>query len=1141
MNTTTRNASLLLGCTLALACSGGERQTIERPVIVAFTATPIDVAAGGTTMLRWEVTGARSVQIDTEDGTNVLPATANQSGSVVSPTLAATTVFVLSAANEGGLSTMMATVTVGGGGNGPTITSFTANPMTLNAAGMATLSWQTTGGNTLQILANNTSVHNADATAVDSGSVSLQVDATTTYTLLVGDAMARTAMQTVTVTVGGATQPTIDSFAATPATIPTGGSSTLGWTVRDATSVTIADSSGTVVTTVANLMGTVSVTPAQTETYTLTASDANGAMATAMTTVTVNAAMGAQVVSFTATPQMVNQGGTTTLAWNVNNAPEGIDIIESGNVVTSSNMAMGTFMVTPAATTTYQLVAKNAANGDDMASVMVTVVAPGQPVVSTFTANPVVVAAGGTTTLSWTTVNADQVRILDGATVVATETTNVASGSTTVTPTADTTYTIEATLMGNNPATATVDIFVHAAPVVNTFTVTPTTLAAAGLVTVTWDVANVSSLGLTLDGAAVGNFPTVTSTAGTQTSNGSIQVQVAQTSTFQLNAMSAAGTLSPTQTVTVNVQMPNTETEPNDDFGTANMFPMVGGIAGTLTADDLDFFTIDVPMGGNVTAQTSDGMGGCATDTVLFLAGPGGTVIASDDNDGTGNCSLISPTNDAGASDLLAGTYFVVVRHSTATGTGNYELDVTVGAAACGNDIIESNANEQCDGGNTTAGDGCNAACQIEIHPTVLSGTGGTVSLNFPAGTDFQVVQVNVAAGQSIAAVAADVGGTTCNTVDTAINLANDQLLGIGGKADGGPVGTAGACASLIVPTDQFNVNLEAGTYYLVVFAESGTGNVQLTVSISNAICGNSVFETNAGEQCDDGNTNANDGCNATCQLEVVQTVTLPSASPIVVSSALGTLGELDTFQITVTTETFVRVETFAPTVAAGCNEDTFLVLRDANQNVLGFDDEGGTGSCSRMDELQAGLRLAPGTYYAQVFEFSGQTIAGYEVRFESVAIAGTAPIFDTEPNDAQASAQVSGLSGVGTVTLQGRLNPSGDDDVWAVTVPANQDLVLIARTHDVRTTPTQCGAQNSVADTRVFIEQAGLEASQPGTLEVAYNDDADLANDIWCSAVGANVSGGATGATYYVRVQGFADAGIRAYFLTLQLQTPAP
>ena len=144
--------------------------------------------------------------------------------------------------------------------------------------------------------------------------------------------------------------------------------------------------------------GTVGVTPAQTETYTLTATDGAGQTATQTVTVTVDPNQGAQIVSFTATPATINAGASSSLAWNVQNAPEGIDIIEAGNVITSSNMATGTFQVTPAATTTYQLVAKNMAAGNDTAMVTVTVAAPNQPVVTSFTATPSVIASGAPTT-----------------------------------------------------------------------------------------------------------------------------------------------------------------------------------------------------------------------------------------------------------------------------------------------------------------------------------------------------------------------------------------------------------------------------------------------------------------------------------------------------------------------------------------------------------------------------------------------------------------------------------------------------------------------------------------------------------------------------------------------------------------------
>jgi cysteine-rich repeat protein len=619
---------------------------------------------------------------------------------------------------------------------------------------------------------------------------------------------------------------------------------------------------------------------------------------------------------------------------------------------------------------------------------------------------------------------------------------------------------------------------------------------------------------------------------------GMLTVQVTQNTTFTLNASSLAGMLNPSVMVTVGGN-PGTETEPNDTIATATPLLNGGTIGGALAANDVDFFAVNVPAGGSVRAETSDGMMGCAVDTVLTLVGPGGLALAQDDNSGATPCSLIDPANVAGATDLVAGTYYVVVSQQNAAALGAYTLDVTVTPATCGNDITEQNGGEQCDDNNTTAGDGCNATCQLEINPTVITAPGGTVTVNFNANTSLHVIQVNVpTAGQAIAVQTSDPGGTTCNNVDTTVNLGNSNFLAIGSKADGGPTGTAGACAAILYPADAFARNLDAGTYYVAVLAASGTGQVQVNVNVNNPVCGNGAFETLV-EQCDDNNTANMDGCSSTCQLELTQTVTLPAASPIVVASSIATAGEFDAFQVTVNTETQLRVDTFAPSVASGncTGTDTFIIVRDANRNLLGFDDEGGVGSCSRLDETSPGMRLPPGNYFVEVYEYFGQTIAAYEIRFESVPVPPM-QIYDAEPNGTQMAAQSSGLTGAGSVTVQGRIAPDGDDDVFSFTVPAMSNLTLTARTHDVLSDPTACAAQNPVTDTRIFVEQAGLEVVQPGTVELANNDDANPQTNIWCSAVSnIPVPGGANGATYYLRVQGFGDAGFRAYFLTLTLQ----
>ncbi|MCB9649805.1 MAG: DUF4215 domain-containing protein [Deltaproteobacteria bacterium] len=146
------------------------------------------------------------------------------------------------------------------------------------------------------------------------------------------------------------------------------------------------------------------------------------------------------------------------------------------------------------------------------------------------------------------------------------------------------------------------------------------------------------------------------------------------------------------------------------------------------------------------------------------------------------------------------------------------------------------------------------------------------------------------------------------------------------------------------------------------------------------------------------------------------------------------------------------------------------------------------------------------------------------------------AQVAEVEPNDTQAQAFPSGLNGVGLVTIEGAISPSGDDDVFSLGVPAGQTLHLGVRTFSVASQPNGCDSQ--LTDTRVYVEQAGVpvtDPSQPGAL--AFNDDIDTAQNIWCSALsGVALSGGASGATYFVRVQGWRDQGAAQYFLRLTL-----
>ena len=87
----------------------------------------------------------------------------------------------------------------------------------------------------------------------------------------------------------------------------------LQWQVEGADTVTISG-----VGTVNPKAGTATVTPAQTTTYTLTATNAKG-QATQAVTVTVT--LGAvQILNFQAAPLNINAGQTSTLQWQTQNA-----------------------------------------------------------------------------------------------------------------------------------------------------------------------------------------------------------------------------------------------------------------------------------------------------------------------------------------------------------------------------------------------------------------------------------------------------------------------------------------------------------------------------------------------------------------------------------------------------------------------------------------------------------------------------------------------------------------------------------------------------------------------------------------------------------------------------------------------------
>jgi hypothetical protein len=236
----------------------------------------------------------------------------------------------------------------------------------------------------------------------------------------------------------------ITSFAANPANINPGASSTLNWATTGATNIYI--SPGSFTSTAAS--GSTSVTPTATTTYTLTATNASGST-TATAIVTVSAATKPTITSFSTNPTTIDSGGSSTLSWVTTGATS---ISISPGTFTSTS-ASGSTSVSPTATTTYTLTATNAA-GSTTTTATVTVNAATKPTITSFSANPTTINSGESSTLSWVTTGAISISISPG-----TLTSTSATGSSSVSPTATTTYTLTATNgAGSTTATATVTV-----------------------------------------------------------------------------------------------------------------------------------------------------------------------------------------------------------------------------------------------------------------------------------------------------------------------------------------------------------------------------------------------------------------------------------------------------------------------------------------------------------------------------------------------------------------------------------------------------------------------------------------------------------------------------------------------------------
>jgi hypothetical protein len=459
--------------------------TQETPVIV-FRVDPNSIIVGQKATLSWNVTKAVSASID--HGIGNVPLVGTQD---ISPT--ATTIYTMTAASATENVTSAVTLTV----NPlplPVINSFTVVPATINPGQSATLQWNVSGATTIVI-------DKGIGGVIPIGSRFVSPTTTTTY-ILTATNPAGSKSSSATVAVTQPSAPTIVSFAASPDTVSSGGSTTLSWNVSGATSISIDQGIGDVTSIPSKSKQVTSIT--QTTTFTLTAANTAGSVTSTVTVSIAQSGSGPTINSFTLTPPIFSAGSYVILTWNVSNA-DTVSINQGIGIVGLT----GTLYPRPTSNTVYTLTAQNAA-GRTIASATATVALVGLPVITNFYVTPTNIISSQNATMVWSVAfpnlsdannaiyinpkdnfNTNNITYKNGIGVV--------SGNFTASANTTATYTLLAVnSVGSLTASATLVITPTGTgvPIINWFYAQPVTINPGSSAQIFWDVLGATSISI---------------------------------------------------------------------------------------------------------------------------------------------------------------------------------------------------------------------------------------------------------------------------------------------------------------------------------------------------------------------------------------------------------------------------------------------------------------------------------------------------------------------------------------------------------------------------------------------------------------------------------------------------------------------
>lgn len=370
----------------------------------------------------------------------------------------------------------------------------------------------------------------------------------------------------------------------------------------------------------------------------------------------------------------------------------------------------------------------------------------------------------------------------------------------------------------------------------------------------------------------------------------------------------------------VQVRRSGVELEPNDERGSAGFLDRDGRAVGSIgRSGDVDWYAVDVPEGGNLFAEVTNGARGCDFDSQLELWGPDperpGQIrfLALADDAGGRSCARLDPADEPRALEMLAGRHYLTVRGFDARAVGPYELNVLVAGPECGNGLVEPSRGENCD----AVGPGC-ADCQL-VFEGDMPFRGPDASETRPAslvpGRDrfFEILLER----EAVVGARLRDGDGRC---PTGLELALLDPLRSGGSTalvlDDGRRSDCGELRTASRP---------AGRYVLRARSAGPLVQPRVSVRIATPGCGDGLRQEGV-EACDDGNLSDDDGCSSTCEWSAVATAT---ATPIRLSVQDRSLR-------------FVSVDVLQPgasvtaSVAESVAEDVVLSLYDEDFERLG-------------------------------------------------------------------------------------------------------------------------------------------------------------------------------------------------------------